>query len=76
MSTEKDAGEKARLACEPKTVLFANLPIDSMTIGVVCEAEPSSLALLAAGVAGLAARRARRERKPERLPVVPGDRQW
>jgi hypothetical protein len=73
MSTDKDAGEKASLAGEPKTVLFANAHADSMTIGVVCEAEPSSLALLAAGVAGLAARRARRERKPERLPVAPGD---
>ena len=73
MSAENNAGKKDRLAGELKTVLFASAPKDAMTIGVVCTAEPSSLALLAAGVAGMAARRARRERKPERLPVLPRD---
>jgi hypothetical protein len=42
-------------------VLFAESP-PGITIGVVSDSEPSSLALLAAGVAGIAARRARRER--------------
>lgn len=46
-----------------QSCLFAHTPDPGMTIGVVTSAEPSSLALLAAGVAGMAARRARRERK-------------
>ena len=45
-----------------QSCLFAHTPDSGMTIGVVSSAEPSSLALLAAGVSGMAARRARRER--------------
>jgi hypothetical protein len=45
-----------------QTVLFAQTPDAGMTVGVVTDAEPSSLSLLAAGVAGMAARRARRAR--------------
>jgi hypothetical protein len=48
-------------------VLFAQTPNSGLTVGVVCESAPSSLALLAAGVAGMAARRARRQ---ERLQFV------
>ena len=73
MSTEKGVGENQRLTIEPKTVLFAGTPKDAMTIGVVCAAEPSSLALLAAGVAGMAARRARRERKANHQPAEPAN---
>jgi hypothetical protein len=60
---EKDAIQNARPAPEPRGVLFAQTPNAGMTIGIVCDSEPSSLTLLAAGVAGMAARRARRERK-------------
>lgn len=49
-------------AAAPQTCLFAQMPTPGKTVGVVSAAQPSSLALLAAGVAGMAARRARRER--------------
>jgi hypothetical protein len=62
MSGEKDAVPKATPRPEPRTVLFAQTPNAGMTVGVVSDSEPSSLALLAAGVAGMVARRARRER--------------
>ena len=58
MSSEKIEGS-ARGITRPHQVLFAQTP-PGLTIGAVSDAEPSSLALLAAGVAGLAARRARR----------------
>lgn len=44
-------------------VLYAKTSDPGVTIGVVCGAEPSSLALLAAGVTGMAARLARRDGK-------------
>ena len=44
-------------------VLFAQTPNPGMTVGVVGDAAPSSLALLAAGVAGMAVRRARRKER-------------
>jgi len=54
----QDAQGVARL----QQVLFAKSP-PGTTFGVVCESEPSSLALLAAGVAGMAARRNRRSER-------------
>jgi len=51
-----------RLTPRVENCLFAETAGAGVTIGVVSAAEPSSLALLAAGVAGMAARRARRER--------------
>jgi len=62
MSGEKDAMQNARPRPEPRSVLFAQTPNAGLTIGVVSDSEPSSLALLAAGVAGMAERRVRRER--------------
>lgn len=60
-SGEKTPVPNERRVTGPHQVLFAETPAGT-TIGVVSDAEPSSLALLAAGVAGMAARRARRER--------------
>ncbi len=62
VSNEKNANPMAGLIPTPKGVVFAQTPDAGITIGVVSDSEPSSLALLAAGVAGMAARRARRER--------------
>lgn len=62
MSNEKEAVINPNLIAGPQHVLFAKTPVQGMTIGVVTNSEPSSLALLAAGVAGMAARRVRRER--------------
>ena len=59
MSSEKEVVPNARLVARPQHVLFAESP-PGVTLGVVSDSEPSSLALLAAGVAGMAARRARR----------------
>ena len=63
MSNAKAAVQDVRPMLEGRSVLFARPPEAGMTIGVVCDSEPSSLALLAAGVAGMAGRRALRERK-------------
>ena len=62
MSSEKEADPNARLVARPQHVLFAESP-PGVTLGVVSDSEPSSLALLAAGVAGMAARRARRSER-------------
>ena len=62
MSNEEEAAHDARLAAEPQRVLFAK-SAPGVTYGVVTDSEPSSLALLAAGVAGMAARRARRRER-------------
>jgi hypothetical protein len=51
---------KVRLTDGLQQILFAQTGDPSITVGVVSNAAPSSLALLAAGVAGLEARRARR----------------
>ena len=59
MSNEEKVARTVRSVARPQEVLFAQTP-PGVTIGVVTESEPSSLALLAAGVAGMAARRARR----------------
>jgi hypothetical protein len=47
---------------KPQSVLYARTPNGDCVIGVVTDAEPSSLSLLAAGVAGMAARRIPRKR--------------
>jgi len=61
-----------RLAARPQQVLFAQTP-PGITIGAVTDAEPSSLALLAAGVAGIAARRARRAERTAPPPTPPAE---
>ncbi|MGH7976740.1 MAG: hypothetical protein ACREC8_08755 [Limisphaerales bacterium] len=62
MSNEKQLIKNAWLMDEPQHVLFAKTADQGMTIGVVTNSKPSSLALLAAGVVGMPARRTRRER--------------
>jgi hypothetical protein len=62
MKSEKNAVQTARLTPDSRGCVFAHTPNTGITIGVLSASEPSSLALLAAGVAGMAARRARRER--------------
>ena len=59
-NSEKNAAEASRLTSGRQACLFAQPPDPGVTIGVVSVSEPSSLALLAAGVAGMAERRARR----------------
>ena len=61
-SSQKDPVPNAAWVAGPQHVLFAESP-PGITIGVVSDAEPSSLALLAAGVSGMAARRARRSER-------------
>jgi len=61
MSNEKEAVKNVPGMAAAQHVLFAQTP-NGITAGVVSDAEPSSLTLLAAGVAGMAERRARRER--------------
>jgi len=56
---EKEVIQNARMGSRPQQILFAE-SAPGTTFGVVSDAEPSSLALLAAGVAGMAARHARR----------------
>jgi hypothetical protein len=53
-------------AARPQHVLYAKSP-PGTTFGIVSDSEPSSLALLAAGVAGMAARRARRSARKKSL---------
>lgn len=67
-SNEKDPAGHLHLTPQPRSVLFAQTPDPGMIIGVVCDAEPSSLALLAAGVSGMAARQARRNLANKPLP--------
>jgi len=62
-SSEKETVPNARSEGRPQQVLFAESPNPGVTFGVVSASEPSSLALLAAGVAGLAARRGRRRER-------------
>ena len=59
LSGDKAAFPDTPLAVGGQPVLFAEAP-PGITYGVVSDSEPSSLALLAAGVAGIAARRDRR----------------
>jgi len=62
MKSETSVVQMARPTLDAQSCLFAHTSDPGVTIGVVTAGEPSSLALLAAGVAGMAARRARRER--------------
>lgn len=57
----KEDAQEDRERVGPQHVLLAKTGDPGMIIGVVTNSEPSSLALLAAGVAGMAARRSRRE---------------
>jgi hypothetical protein len=52
----------------PQHVLYASSP-PGTSFGIVSDSEPSSLALLAAGVAGMAARRARRSERMKSLEL-------
>ena len=61
MSGDEAVVQNAPLA-GVQPVLYAESP-PGITYGVVSDSEPSSLALLAAGVAGIAARRARRRER-------------
>jgi hypothetical protein len=55
-------------------ILFAE-SAPGTTFGLVCDSEPSSLALLAAGVAGLAARNARRSERIKSLEAEKAETQ-
>ena len=55
-----------RGVARPQHVLYVKSP-PGTTFGIVSDSEPSSLALLAAGVAGMAARRARRSERMKSL---------
>ena len=59
-SNEKEAIKPFQPRGQPQSILLAKTP-PGITIGVVTDAESSSLSLLAAGVAGMAVRRVRRE---------------
>ena len=59
---KKEGVKNVRMTAGSQNVVFAQSPDASITVGVITNSEPSSLALLSAGAAGLAERRARRER--------------
>jgi hypothetical protein len=61
-SNEEKVVPNPRGAARPQHVLFTKSP-PGTAFGVVSDSEPSSLALLAAGVAGIAARRGRRSER-------------
>lgn len=65
-SNEKEVVQNPRSVARPQHVLFAKSALGT-TFGVVVDSEPSSLALLAAGVAGIAARHARRRERMKSL---------
>lgn len=65
-SSEKEVAQHPRSVARPQQVLYAKSP-PGTTFGIVVDSEPSSLALLAAGVAGMAARRARRSERMKSL---------
>jgi MYXO-CTERM domain-containing protein len=65
-SNEKKIVQNPQGVIRPQHVLFAKSP-SGATFGMVTDSEPSSLALLAAGVAGIAARRARRSERMKSL---------
>ncbi len=62
----KEIVQNSQSVAGAEHVLFAK-SAPGTTFGVVVDAEPSSLALLAAGVAGMAARRARRRERMKLL---------
>jgi MYXO-CTERM domain-containing protein len=74
ISSEKAVVQNTQLIARPQHVLFAESP-PGLTFGVVSDSEPSSLALLAAGVAGLAARRARRSERIKSVPTQKAEAQ-
>ena len=77
MKTEaaKETDLIQNLASIPRRhVLFAE-STPGTTFGLVCDSEPSSLALLAAGVAGLAARNARRSERIKSLEATKAETQ-
>ena len=63
---DKEIIQGVQRVARPQQVLFAK-SAPGTTFGIVTDAEPSSLALLAAGVAGMAARRARRSERMKSL---------
>jgi len=65
-SNEKDVVPNPGTVGRPQHVMFAK-SAPGTTFGVVSDSEPSSLALLAAGVAGMAARKARRREQMKSL---------
>jgi MYXO-CTERM domain-containing protein len=65
-SNEKEIVQNPQGVARPQPVMFAKSP-PGTTFGLVTDSEPSSLALLAAGVAGIAARRARRSERMKSL---------
>jgi MYXO-CTERM domain-containing protein len=65
-SNEKEIVQNPQGVARPQHVMFAKSP-PGTTFGLVTDSEPSSLALLAAGVAGIAARRARRSERMKSL---------
>ena len=65
-SRPKEIVQSPRGVARPEHVLYAKSH-PGTTFGVLIEAEPSSLALLAAGVAGIEARRARRSARMKSL---------
>jgi hypothetical protein len=65
-SNERKVVPNHQGAARPQHVLYAKSP-PGTTFGIVSDSEPSSLALLAAGVAGMAARRARRSERMKSL---------
>jgi PEP-CTERM motif len=68
INSKQDPVQNGPGVVRPPHVLFAESP-PGITIGVVSDSEPSSLALLAAGVAGRAARRARRSERMKSSPT-------
>jgi hypothetical protein len=66
LGSGREVAQDAQVVARPQQVMFAKSP-PGTTLGVVCESEPSSLALLAAGVAGMAARRYRRSERLKSL---------
>lgn len=67
-NSKQNPVQHGQWVARPQQVLFAESP-PGITVGVVSDSEPSSLALLAAGVAGMAARRARRRQRMKSSPT-------
>ena len=63
LGSQSSGVENVRRAAGLQQVIFAQTTNPGITIGVVCQAEPSSLSLLAAGVSGMAARQAHRNER-------------
>ena len=61
-NNEKQSDKNIQVVAGPKGVIITQSLDTGRIVGVVTNSEPSSLALLAAGVAGRALRQARRQR--------------